>query len=201
MKRKTNGFQINRISKKGVTLPEVIVSILFTAIIFTTAISIWLAAGKVFEDTEDTSKAYGDARALETMLQNAASIAPSVAFTSNLESSEVTFGDSLPAGKTQSDYFRFYYDESEETFCVSYYVDELGDPMIIGYDALQNANDVRIGFSAVGNKVLMKYQLALMDDGSYFIEGGIILSYADTGSYPSMRNLDYNLYLHVEKPL
>ncbi|MFA7661143.1 MAG: hypothetical protein WCX60_08120 [Anaerovoracaceae bacterium] len=198
MKRKTNGFQINRISKKGVTLPEVIVSILFTAIIFTTAISIWFTAGKVFGDTEDVSKLYGDARVLETMLQNAASVAPSAAFTSNLESSEAIFGNTLPAGKTQKDYFRFYYDESKEAFCVSYYVEEPDEPMIIGYGALSNVNDVRIGFSTVGNEILMKYQLALMDNGSYFIEGGIILSYAETGPYPSMRHLDYNLYLHVE---
>jgi|GEM_PF-1782883 hypothetical protein len=190
---------INKTSKRGVTLPEVIISILFTAIIFSTAVSIWFVGGKVFKDTEEVSLAYNQARSLETMLQNAASVAPSLAFTANLESSEGIFGSSLPAGKAESDYFRFYYSEAEAAFFLSYYPDGYAEPMIIEYDALTRADDVRIGFSAIGESVLMKYKLARTNDDSYFIEGGIVLNYVSPGSYPAMRNLDYNLYFHVEE--
>ena len=170
----------NKISKKGVTLPEVIIGILFTAIIFSTAVTLWFAAGKVFEDTEDSSKTYGDARALETMLQNAASVAHLAAFTE-------------PAW----DYFYFYYDE---VFCVSYKArEEDTDYMTISYDALSSADDVLIRFSLVGNKVLMEYKLVHLGSDSYFIDGGIILSDANPDDFqtiiaPAFGNLD-NLYL------
>lgn len=198
---KHTSSRFNRISKKGVTLPEVIVSVLFTAIIISTAASIWFVGGKVFKDTEEVSHVYNQARSLEIMLQNAASVAPSLAFTANLTSSEGDFGSSLPAGKSESDYFRFYYNEATESFCVSYFTGGHSEPMAIEYDALDSVNDARIGFSTVGEKVLMEYKLAQLDDGSYFIEGGIVLNYAEAGTYPAMRNLDYNLYLHVDGAL
>ena len=103
-------------------------SILFTAIIFSTAVSIWFVGGKVFKDTEEVSLSNNQARSLETMLQNAASVAPSLAFTANLESSEGMFGSSLPAGKAESDYFRFYYSEAEAAFFLSYYPDGYAEP-------------------------------------------------------------------------
>ena len=46
----------------------------------------------------------------------------------------------------------------------------------------------------------MEYKLAQQEDGSYFIEGGIVLNYAEA-DYPAMRELDYNLYFHVTMAL
>jgi hypothetical protein len=69
--------------------------------------------------------------------------------------------------------------------------------MMIEYDALDDVSDVLVGFTTAGDKVLMEYKLAQQEDGSYFIEGGIVLNYAEAGTYPAMRELDYNLYFHV----
>lgn len=185
-------------SKKGFTLPEVIVSVLFTAIIFATAVSIWFVGGKVFNDTEGVSLDYNQARAFETMVQNGASVAPSLDFTSNLASSTPDFGSSLPPGKSAADYFRFFYDEDQRAYSIEYYIAGEPDPMVIAYDALESVDDVRIGFSDVGKDVLLEYQIARLDDGTYLINGGIVLNYVEPGSYPGTRNLDYNLFFHKE---
>lgn len=189
--------RLNRKSKKGITLPELIVSVLFTAVIVSAAVSMWFVGGKIFDDTAEVSRIYSQARSFETMFQNAASVAPSLVFTTTTSSSEGDFFNALPEGKTESEYFRFFYNEKRESFCVSYYTAGNSAPMMIEYDALDDVSDVLVGFTIAGDKVLMEYKLAQQEDGSYFIEGGIVLNYAEAGTYPAMRELDYNLYFHV----
>lgn len=166
-------------NKKAFTLTELIISITFIAIIFTAAISIWSVSGKVFKDTGRGSSVYHDARAFETMLINAASVAPDFIF----ESTQPGGLDPVEA----LDYFAFFYDEIQESFAVKYTVaNGNGDGLMeISYKALASKEDVRIGLRDVRSKpgssmletrYILQYEIGRNEDGSPVIIGAVALT-------------------------
>ena len=178
---------INR-SKKGFTLTELIVSIMFVAVIMGAATYAYLAGNHSFQNTGNTSKAYGQARSLETMFQNAASSSPSLVFTE----------DPLPNGGGNK-YSHFYFDNTGEipVYRVTYYGNSsVETPAVMEFDAI---DEVIASVINRGRRCELKYRISSTDDnGSYYIEGGIILNNIDadkftednpgTGSLPPVLN-------------
>lgn len=160
-------------SKKGFTLTELIVSILFVAVIMGAATYIFLAGNHSLQNTGFTSRAYGQVRSLETMIQNAASLTQSLIFTD----------EPLP-GAAGVKYSHFYFHNEEDTpiYKAIYYGNNTVEtPSTMEFDAI---DEVRFSVVSRGRRCELRYRISSSDEnGSYYIEGGIILNNIDADTF------------------
>lgn len=153
-------------TKRGFTLIEILVSVIFVIIIIGATTYAWYASNRSFQSTEAISTAYGQARSLETMLQNAASTTRSLRFTQN------------PI--TEEKYSHFYFDDSGENrvYIVEFYGNtSVETPVRMDLDAI---DQVTITIVNKGRRCLLKYKIESTDEKDrYSIDGGIILNNID----------------------
>lgn len=175
MKKRSGEFRFHLRSKKGFTLTELIVSIIFVVLIMGSATYAWYASNESFQSTSNTSKAYGQARSLETMLQNAASTTPSLIFTDDPDD---------PALESGSTYSHFYFDNSGSSpvYKVEYYGNStVTTPATMDFDAI---DEVIVSVISMGRRCQLKYKIASTDEnGPFYIEGGIILNNIDQTTF------------------
>lgn len=161
----------NRGTKKGFTLTELIVSIAFAALIFGTATYAWWASNETFQSTDKTSKAYSQARSLESLLQDAAS-----------STSHLIFSDapiSYPSGQK---YFQFYFEDysnSSGPYMAAYHVG--ASPQAIQFNAIDHMEG---SVKVIGRRCILNYKIQCTDEkGPFYIKGGVVLNNIDQATF------------------
>ncbi|WP_027398488.1 type II secretion system protein [Anaerovorax odorimutans] len=161
-----------KISKKGFTLTELIISLIFVVLIFGAATLAWYSGTETFIKTSKTSAAYNQARSLESMLQNAASTTESLKIRENPASHNSGYiGNKL--------YSSFYLDNTNSDspiFKVFIYNNVLknGSPLKMEFDAI---DEFAIQVIPLGIRSQLNYKIKSSDEkGNFYIEGGIILN-------------------------
>lgn len=172
MRKKCNLCFINT-SKKGFTLTELMVSILFVVVIIGTASYAWYSGNEAFKSTNKVSVAYTQARTLETMIQTASSTTPSLKFTDSPLNNN---------GSIKYSHFYFDYTGTSPIYKVSFYGDNsVLIPATIEFQALDN---VSFSVKSLGRRCILKYRIESTDeDDPFYIEGGVVLNNIDENQF------------------
>ena len=153
-------------SKKGFTLTELLVSVIFVMLIIAAASYTWFLGNESFHISNKTSIAYTQARSLETLLQTAAS-----------STTSLKFRDTPLSNSGSIKYSHFYFEEvdSELVYKVSLYGDSsVLNPTTMEFYAIDL---VQISVKDLGQKCQLNYRIESTDEGGpFYIEGGIVLN-------------------------
>ncbi len=155
--------------RAGFTLPEIIVSLIFVVIIIVAATYTWYLSNQSFQSSESVSSAYGQARSLESLIQNAASVSDSLIISDHLLS---------------GDYSEFYFDESTGVpvyQAVFYGNTDVATPTSMSFPALSK---VVFNVKNLGRRCTLVYRIeSEHEDGPFYIEGGVVLNNIDWDTF------------------
>ena len=162
-----------KISKKGFTLTELLVSVIFVVLIIGAASYVWYSGNESFNNTNKTSIAYTQSRSLETMLQTAASTTPSLKFSNTPLSN---------SGSIKYSNFYFISTGSDPVYKVSFFGNSsITNAAIMEFHAIDT---VQISVKSLGRRCMLKYRIESTDeDGPFYIEGGIVLNNIDENKF------------------
>lgn len=157
-------------NRKGFTLVELIMSVLFIAVIFTTITAMWAVSSGIFSDTSSDTVAHNEAMAYEGILRGAILSAESMEIKGDFED----IND--PVFLAEHIIFGFY----QGYYSVSYFANEedYESHTVLSYDSLDTSNQVQIRFEEVGFKPKLEYRIGKKKgDGDYWVEGGVVLDH------------------------
>jgi len=145
------------LSKRGFTLTELMVSIIFIVVIIGTATYAWYVSNVSFGSTKKVSEACSQARSLESMIHSAASTSASLLFRE----------------EQLTGYSHFYFDDG--VYKVILYGNEsIMTPVTMEFDAI---DEVKYQVIDRGRKCELTYKIESSDEeGPFYIQGGIILN-------------------------
>lgn len=168
-------------NRKGFTLVELIISILFIGIIFTTVTAMWIVSAGIFAGTTSDTMAHNEAVAFESMLRSSALVTKEIRSKKvDKDSQEEALESSLreyleDEGK---DYIAFGFHDGYYKVAFFSEASSEGNKNLVfmTYETLNTPDQVQIGFVNVGSKSKMQYKIGKKENSSgYWVEGGIIL--------------------------
>lgn len=166
-------------NKKGFTLVELVVSVLFIAVIAAAATMMWTVGTKIFKDTGADTLAYSEATAFEGILRGAALTTEDLLIKGRVaeNSDEAGLEADLIAYLDWENRDNIAFGFNKGFYKVAYFTDGTADSFtFLTFDTLNAPDQFQVGFSKVGQKTKMKYKIGKKQDGTgYLVEGSIIL--------------------------